>query len=199
MLPKIFDLFTQVERKNSRAQGGLGIGLTLVRSLVEMHGGEVEAKSAGPGQGSEFVVRLPVLKRGEAAVRPREKWSTVISCRVLVVDDSRDSAESLCTLLKLLGATAEAVNDGSAALQALDFYRPQVVVCDIGMPGMDGYQVARRIREHPKNDEVTLIALTGWGQESDRRRSREAGFDYHLVKPVELAALQALLSAISLR
>jgi PAS domain S-box-containing protein len=199
MLQKVFDLFTQVDRTYNRSQGGLGIGLTLVRNLVDKHGGSVEARSAGPGQGSEFVVRLPLAEgrpgpqganqRGDlpAAVAPR---------RILVVDDNLDAADSLAMLLKFLGADVYTVNGGPAAIEALTTYRPSVVLLDIGMPGMDGYEVARRARQHPEGRDVTLIALTGWGQEEDRRRSAEAGIDHHLVKPVELGALEALLDSL---
>ncbi|HEX5046250.1 MAG TPA: PAS domain S-box protein [Gammaproteobacteria bacterium] len=195
MLPKIFDLFTQVGRTHQRTQGGLGIGLTLVRSLVELHGGSVQAWSEGPGKGSEFVVRLPVASEQTApgdqdaglpqAVTPR---------RILVVDDNQDSADSLSILLGLLGADVRAVHDGAGALAALDSFRPDVMLLDIGMPGMDGYELAREARRRPRGKAITLIALTGWGQEEDRRRSKDAGIDYHLVKPVDLAALERLLA-----
>jgi PAS domain S-box-containing protein len=199
MLCKVFDLFAQADRTYDRAQGGLGIGLTLVRSLVDMHGGSVEAKSDGPGHGSEFIVRLP-LAVGRLAVH--EKQRTHIRCesvagrRVLVVDDSSDAAESLTMLLQLLGADVQSSTDGVAALEALETYRPAIVLLDIGMPGMDGYEVARRMRQRSVGQEATLIALTGWGQEEDRRKSKEAGFDHHLVKPVDIGALQALLSSL---
>jgi CheY-like chemotaxis protein/two-component sensor histidine kinase len=187
MLSKVFDLFTQVDRIYSRAQGGLGIGLTLVRSLVEMHGGNVEARSAGPGQGSEFLVRLPLAMRRRGAFeqsRTEGGTAATASRRILVVDDNRDSADSLGMLLKFLGAEVCIANDGPAALEALETYQPSVVFLDIGMPGMDGYEVARRARQWCEDREVTLIALTGWGQEEDLRRSKEAGIDHHLVKPL---------------
>jgi PAS domain S-box-containing protein len=199
MLSKVFDLFTQADRTHDRAQGGLGIGLTLVRSLVDMHGGSVEARSDGPGHGSEFIVRLP-LAVGRLAVQQRRltdsPGESLAGRRVLVVDDSRDAADSLKMLLKLLGADVHSANDGLAALEALETYRPAIVLLDIGMPGMDGYEVARRMRQLSIGQEATLIALTGWGQEEDRRRSKEAGFDHHLVKPVDMGALQALLAAL---
>ncbi len=198
MLPSVFDLFTQVNRSFDRAQGGLGIGLALVKSLVEMHGGSVQAHSEGPGKGSEFVVRLPLaaslLPSGRAKPQPRP--STVLaSRRVLVVDDNRDAAESLGMLLKLLGADVHIVFNGLDALEALTAFRPAVVLLDIGMPSMDGHEVARQIRQRPEFQDVTLIALTGWGQEEDRRLSRTAGFNFHLIKPVDAGALQTLLIA----
>lgn len=199
VLPKVFDLFVQGERSYNRSQGGLGIGLTLVRSIVVMHGGTVEAHSQGPGQGSEFVVRLPLWQGASALPPPPESESpapVLAPRRILVVDDNRDSADSLEMVLQFLGADVQTVYDGPAALQALDSYRPSVVFLDIGMPGMNGYEVAERMREHPDREAITLIALTGWGQKEDLRRSREAGFDCHLVKPVDVDALQALLASL---
>ena len=196
MLPYVFDLFTQVNRSFDRAQGGLGIGLALVKSLVEMHGGSVQAHSEGPGNGSEFVIRMPVAAnpRPAGGVEPKPRPSTVLaSRRVLVVDDNRDAAESLGMLLRLLGADVHVVYDGRDALEAVTAYRPAVVLLDIGMPNMDGHEVARQIRRQPEFQDVTLIALTGWGQEEDRRLSQTAGFNYHLIKPVDAGALQTLL------
>jgi PAS domain S-box-containing protein len=197
MLLKVFDLFTQAERTYDRAQGGLGIGLTLVRSLVEMHGGNVEAKSDGPGRGSEFIVRLPcAVERcgghvpGERAGRPAE----VAPRRILVVDDNHDASHSLAMLLEFLGADVSTANDGPAALAALQTHQPSVVILDIGMPEMDGYEVARRVRELPEGQGVTLVALTGWGQDEDRRKSHEAGFDHHMTKPVDLTKLEKFLA-----
>ncbi len=200
MLPRVFELFTQIDRHADRAQGGLGIGLTLVKSLVEMHGGSVTAESDGPGRGSEFVVRLSLAATrpvGEPAGTADRPTAVLALRRVLVVDDNQDAAESLGMLLKLLGADAHVVYSGTDALEALATYEPAVVLLDIGMPGMNGHEVARRIRQRPELQDLTLIALTGWGQEEDRRRSRAAGFDYHLVKPVDVNALQALLTSLS--
>jgi PAS domain S-box-containing protein len=202
MLPRIFELFTQVDRSADRARGGLGIGLTLVKSLVEMHGGRVEARSDGPGRGCEFVVRLPLAggPRPAAVTGPEDRPPDGLARRrVLVVDDNRDAATSLGMLLRLLGADVHVVYNGADALEALGAYRPSVVLLDIGMPGMDGHEVARRIRERPESRELTLIALTGWGQEGDRRRSQLAGFDHHLTKPADLGALQALLLSLDSR
>ena len=199
MLPSVFELFTQIDRHADRAQGGLGIGLTLVKSLVEMHGGTVQANSAGLGQGSEFVVRLPLVsdkRPAELSGTPEISTSLLKPRRVLVVDDNRDAAESMGILLKLLGADVHVAYSGAEALEALPAYRPDVVILDIGMPGMDGYEVARRIRQQPEFQKVTLIALTGWGQDKDRRQSQTAGFDYHLIKPADVDALQALLALV---
>ncbi len=199
MLPSVFELFTQIDRHADRAQGGLGIGLTLVKSLVEMHGGTVQANSAGLGKGSEFVVRLPLVPDRHPAdfsAAPEISSSLLKPRRVLVVDDNRDAAESMGILLKLLGADVHVAYGGAEALEALPAYRPDVVILDIGMPGMDGYEVARRIRQQPEFQKVTLIALTGWGQDEDRRRSHTAGFDYHLIKPADIDALQALLALV---
>ncbi len=201
MLPRVFDMFTQADHSVTRAQGGLGIGLTLVRRLVEMHGGTVEAHSDGPGKGSEFVVRLPlvgeVAPAGGADGKPQQSAERGPStCRILVVDDNRDSAESLGALLQLLGHDIHLAYDGQTALEAARSLRPQVVVLDIGMPGMSGYEVARRLRQQAEFRTLPLVALTGWGQEEDRRRSEEAGFNYHVVKPVDLDVLGKLLADI---
>jgi PAS domain S-box-containing protein len=199
-LAKVFDMFMQVDRSTTRAQGGLGIGLTLVRSLVEMHGGSVAAISEGPGLGSEFIVRLPLsTEEWTAAQAPSSTAPEGVlpSCRILVVDDNVDSATTLGMLLKFLGADVHLAHDGPAALDAVRKHRPNVVLLDIGMPGMDGYEVARRVREDDEIGDVKLIALTGWGQADDRRRTREAGFDHHLVKPADVTALRALLVSLS--
>jgi signal transduction histidine kinase len=202
MLPKVFDLFTQVDRAIDRSLGGLGIGLTLVRRLTELHGGTVEAFSGGAGQGSEFVVRLPQAPEEKLAhpiVGQGEKdalagAAPVARRRLLVVDDNKDSADSLAMLLRLLGNDVDTAHDGEQALQAVAAYRPDAVLLDIGLPGMSGYDVARAVRVRPELGQPVLIALTGFGSEEDRRQSRESGFNAHLVKPVELTALQALLA-----
>jgi CheY-like chemotaxis protein len=189
----------QVDRATSRSQGGLGIGLTLVRSLVELHNGSVTAESQGPGTGSEFVVRLPLAETESLAARPqstRGPSHILPSRRILVVDDNVDSAKTLGMLLKYLGADVQVVHDGPAALAAIENYRPNVVLLDIGMPGMDGFEVAKRIREREEFASVMLIALTGWGQQDDRRRTHEAGFDHHLVKPADITTLQSLLVSL---
>ena len=198
MLPRIFEPFVQVARRVERSQGGVGIGLTLVRKLVELHGGTVEAYSEGPGRGSEFVVRLPAPiglngERRPPAKEPDRLNHASSRHRVLVVDDNVNAAVSLGMLLKLAGQEVRVAYDGPAAFrQAIDF-RPQLVLLDIGMPGMDGYEVCRRLRRETGLERTTVVALTGWGQDEDRRRSHEAGFDHHIVKPVEPSALQRLL------
>ncbi len=202
MLPHIFELFVQVDHAATRSQGGLGIGLTLVKNLVEMHHGTVEAHSEGLGAGCEFVVRLPLMpqvhrqrieeENGEA---PQESARSS-GHRLLVVDDNRDAADSLAMLLRLQGHEVRVAHDGLAALELAEGYRPEMVFLDIGMPGMDGYEVARRLRRQPGLENIRLAALTGWGQAEDRRRTAEAGFDHHLVKPVEPNALESLLSGL---
>jgi PAS domain S-box-containing protein len=195
-LLRIFDMFSQVDRSIERSTGGLGIGLALVKGLVEMHGGTVAAESGGEGQGSTFTVTLPVLAgaaesealgRGGEAVRGPGR-------RVLVADDNRDGAESLAMLLRLLGHEVRTAHDGLEAVQAAEEFRPEVVLMDVGMPRLNGLDATRRIREQSWGRAVTVIALTGWGQEGDRERSRAAGCDGHLVKPVLLPDLQKLLT-----
>ncbi len=196
MLARVFEMFTQVERSLERSQGGLGIGLTLVRRLVDLHDGSIEVRSDGPGRGSEFVVRLPlVLPPGELPPRssgPRAK--ALSGCRVLVVDDNRDSAETLEMLLRIKANEVRTAHDGLEAVEVAEAFRPELVLLDIGLPKLNGYEVARRIREQPWGRAVTLVALTGWGQDEDRRRSMEAGFDHHVVKPVDFDALEKLLA-----
>jgi PAS domain S-box-containing protein len=197
MLPRVFELFTQAERSLERAQGGLGIGLTLVQRLVQMHGGSVEARSEGPGKGSEFVVRLPAARAGDEGAPGAGEGGQAPAAprsRILVVDDNRDAADSLAVLLRLMGHEVHTAHDGLEAVGAATVLRPDVVLLDIGLPKLNGYDAARRVRQE-RGEGVMLIALTGWGQEEDRRLSREAGFDYHLTKPVELGALQQLLAA----
>jgi signal transduction histidine kinase len=200
VLPVVFEMFMQVDRSANRSQGGLGIGLTLVKKLVELHGGTIAATSAGPGQGSEFTVRLPIVRtHGEMSTLPKERQaSTQLPQRkVLVVDDNQDAAASLAMLLRYLGTNVEVANDGRSALAMIRSSRPDVVLLDIGMPGMDGFEVARQIRSNSENDHIILIALTGWGQAEDRNRTRDAGFNHHLVKPADITALQALLIPVA--
>jgi CheY-like chemotaxis protein len=201
-LDAIFDMFTQLGPSLLPAHGGLGIGLTLVRQLVTMHGGSVEARSAGPGQGSEFVVRLPVLT-GSAAVRaeppPSSARPTGVRRRVLVVDDNQDAAVSLTMLLQLLGHETFLAHDGIEALTALERERPDMAFVDIGLPKLSGHEVCRRVRSESWGNGIVMIALTGWGQDEDRRRSKEAGFDGHLVKPVDHDALAKLLDSLATR
>jgi PAS domain S-box-containing protein len=200
MLPHVFELFVQADHTSTKAQGGLGIGLTLVKNLVEMHGGTVEAKSAGLGKGCEFIIRLPLMV--QESQQPNEKQNgeqkdtPPSGHRLLVVDDNKDAAVSLAMLLRLQGHEVRVAHDGPSALEISKSYQPGVIFLDIGMPGMDGYEVARRIRQHPGLEKVVLAALTGWGQEEDRRRTAEAGFDYHLVKPPEPKAVESLLAEL---
>ncbi len=199
-LSHIFEMFSQVSPALERSQGGLGIGLALVRGLTELHHGTIEAHSSGPGMGSEFIVRLPVLDVRPAAspadAQPEEKPVAGSKHRILVVDDNVDSAQSLGLLLSRLGHEIQLAHDGLEAVQAAGVFHPQVVLLDIGLPKMNGYEAARRIRERPSEAKVTIIALTGWGQEKDKQLASEAGFDHHLTKPVEPAALNKLLSEI---
>jgi signal transduction histidine kinase len=239
LLPVIFNLFTQLDRTTGHAQGGLGIGLALVRRLVEMHGGSVTAHSEGVGRGSQFVLRLPVLSEIEAQLQAEAKWEAEaksddqrielapvgaappipisgpvtalnpfqplpaanaegdrVKRRILLADDNNDALESLATLLELGGHEVVTASNGALALECAERHRPEVMLLDIGMPMLDGYEVARRIRVQPWGQNITLVALTGWGQDSDRRRSREAGFDSHLVKPLDMDKLTELLQRL---
>jgi CheY-like chemotaxis protein/two-component sensor histidine kinase len=197
-LAKLFQIFTRGERSARRNQSGLGIGLALVRRLTEMHGGRVEGASEGVGKGSCFSVRLPLNDRQVAAQKARgHDHSSIDSLSVLVVDDNQDAAASLAMLLRTAGAEVQVAHDGPAALAEFERGEPDVVLLDIGMPDMDGCEVARRLREIAPTHRVALVALTGWGQDEDRRRVREAGFDHHLVKPVDLASLQALMASLA--
>jgi PAS domain S-box-containing protein len=198
MLPRVFEMFTQVQHGSTLSQGGLGIGLTLVRRLVELHDGSIEARSAGPGKGSEFIVRLPVIKAPvpvtPTAVKQSDSQSPKL--KILVVDDNRDAAKMLSMLLKLSGHTTHLEHDGEAAVAAAESFRPDLVLLDLGLPLLSGHDAARRIRSQPWGQSMTLVALTGWGQDEDRRRSSEAGFNYHLVKPVDHAQLNELIATL---
>ncbi len=198
MLPRVFDMFTQVHGDHRGSQSGLGIGLTLVRGLIQLHGGTVTATSDGPGKGSEFTCVLPLAEAAEAGSAPGAKGASPmeIPVRILVVDDNRDAADSMGMLLESVGADVSVVHDGPAALDAIERLHPAVVLLDLGMPGMDGYEVARRVRQSAAFEDVILVALTGWGQEEDRRRSHRAGFDHHLTKPARIEALQAIMPTL---
>ena len=199
-LPRLFEMFSQVAPALERSQGGLGIGLALVKGLVEMHGGSVVASSAGPGKGSQFVVRLPICKgspgpkdlppgNGDGVAHPTKK-------KILVVDDNRDAADSLTMMLRLLGHEIHAAHDGLEAVEAASVFRPDVVLLDIGLPKLNGYEAARRIREQPWGRKMVLVAISGWGQEDDKRHASQAGIDHHLTKPVIPADLERLLAGV---
>ncbi|RTL89034.1 MAG: response regulator [Hyphomicrobiales bacterium] len=196
LLPHVFELFAQVDRTRDRAQGGLGIGLALVRSLVAMHGGDATAESAGPGQGSRFVLRLPLLAQGAARAATDVGVGEVPPApeRVLVIDDNEDAALSMSMLLRAMGAKVRAANDGARGIEAFESFLPGLVFLDLGMPGLDGFETARRLRSSPAGKAATLVALTGWGGEETRRRTREAGFDLHMTKPASLEDIKKALS-----
>jgi len=200
MLPRIFEIFTQVDRSLEKTQGGLGIGLALVRRLVEMHGGSIQASSEGLGKGSEFVVRLPVISvptfPAPWKVDNEPQRASCAPCRIVVADDNEDCATSMGMMLKIMGNEVHVAYDGVQAIKAAEVFRPHVLILDIGMPNLNGYDTARHIREQPWSKDITLVALTGWGQDEDKRRSREAGFDHHLVKPVNLTALEQLVTTV---
>jgi CheY-like chemotaxis protein/two-component sensor histidine kinase len=196
-LPHVFDMFVQADASIERSRDGLGLGLTLVKTLVEVHGGSVEVQSEGLGRGSEFVVRLPILP--DAAAVPRaapEPPPRAPRRRILIVDDNEDGADSLALLLELRGHETAIARDGLEALDTAERFRPDAVLLDIGLPKLNGYEVCRRIREKPWGRDVVLVAVTGWGQDEHRQRSREAGFDTHMVKPVDQTALAKLLASI---
>jgi PAS domain S-box-containing protein len=198
LIPRIFDLFVQGERRLDRSVGGVGVGLTLVRKLVEMHEGTVEARSPGPGKGSEFIVRLPCVEEVRPAARSQEDAEGLTGgppFRILVADDNPDAADALGLLLEMEGDETRVAYDGSSALAVAETFLPDVVLLDIGMPGLDGHEVARKIRADPAMKESLLIAISGWGTAEDRMTSRRAGFDHHLVKPFAIDALEALLRA----
>jgi PAS domain S-box-containing protein len=195
-LSSIFELFTQVDRSLEKSHGGLGIGLTLVKRLVEMHGGSVEAHSEGLGHGARFTARLPVVPLATASAGlsgSERRPAGAVKCRILVADDNRDAAESMGMMLRLMGNEVRTVHDGLRAVEEAAAFRPDVVLLDIGMPGLNGYVAASRIRQQPWGQDMILVAMTGWGQEEDKRRAREAGFSHHLTKPVDIAALAELL------
>jgi CheY-like chemotaxis protein len=199
-LPHVFEMFSQAHCDSVRGQVGLGIGLTMVRSLIELHGGSVEARSEGPGRGSEFIVRLPLAQGlGEAPHGEADGGEAPLEGRrVLVVDDNGDAAESLAMLLQAAGAEVRTAMNGPAGLEAARRFTPHAILLDLGMPGMDGFEVARRLRAEPGQERALLVALTGWGQEEDRRRTRDSGFDHHLTKPVDVDQLLDILGRIKM-
>jgi CheY-like chemotaxis protein len=200
-LTRIFEMFTQIDTSLGRSHGGLGIGLTMVKTFVEMHDGTVEAHSDGMGKGSEFVVRLPLLAQESSLQQPQNSQSVNIATnarrRILVVDDNRDSTESLAMLMSLSGHEVFTAYDGLEAVEAAAKFQPDVILMDIGLPNLNGYHAASRIRKQQSRGKVVLVALTGWGQESDRQRSQEAGFNAHLVKPVNYDDLMKLLAELA--
>jgi CheY-like chemotaxis protein len=195
-LPRVFDMFAQVQSNRDRSEGGLGIGLALAKGLIELHSGVIEARSAGLGRGSEFTVRLP---RRPVTEQPQPPSGTAPAThvttpqRVLVADDNRDSGKTLAALLRIDGHEVMVVHDGPGALSAFEAFQPEVALLDIGMPGLNGYEVALRMRRSPSGAPLKLIAITGWGQESDKERAFAAGFDHHLTKPVDPQRLAELL------
>ena len=197
-LPRLFQKFSQVAPALERSQGGLGLGLALVHGIVTLHDGKVEARSSGVGRGSEFIVRLPVVSIGAAAIEPPAEPASrpVVSRRVLVVDDNRDSAESLALLLRLTGHLVETAHDGAEALDAAERFQPDAILLDLGMPRLSGYEVCERIRARPWGQSILMIAQTGWGQAQDRARTLEAGFDAHLTKPIDPDVVQQLLATL---
>lgn len=201
MLPHIFELFVQADHTSAKAQGGLGIGLTLVKNLIEMHGGSISAQSEGLGRGAEFTVRLPLATKPVELTRRDEiaRQTHGQAHRIMVVDDNRDAALSLSMLLKLDGHHVTVAHDGKTALELAASVVPEAIFLDIGMPGMDGFEVARRIRATPQLAKIRLVALTGWGQQEDRRRTFEAGFDFHLVKPPEPADINGIMQSLNHR
>jgi signal transduction histidine kinase len=199
-LTSIFELFSQLDRSLEKSQGGLGIGLNIVKRLVEMHGGTIDARSDGPGRGSEFAVRLPVAADAAPPLPTAERDGPAAPdspLRVLIVDDNADGADSLAIILRIVGNDTRTAYDGQEGVELAEAFRPDVVLFDIGMPKLNGYEACRRVRERPWASSVVLIAVTGWGQEEDRQRSRDAGFDHHMVKPVDPNALMKLLAELS--
>jgi len=198
LLPRIFDLFTQAERSLDRSEGGLGIGLALVRRLVELHHGTVDAHSS-PGRGSEFVVCLPVADSATVSSPAGDTRLTLPSGsrRVLVVDDNVDAAESLAHLLRASRHEVRTAHDGPTAVAAALDFRPDMMLLDIGLPGLDGYEVAQKVRQESSLGRVVLVAMTGYGQDTDKERSRAAGFDHHLVKPADFSQVKQILATVS--
>jgi CheY-like chemotaxis protein len=199
LLPHIFDLFVQEDRSLERSRGGLGIGLTVVRRLVERHGGTISARSQGPGHGSEFIIRLPIAAlptSSATTAAPTAAVAKMASHRILVVDDNVDAAESLAVLLRLWGHQVRVAHTGPEALKVAHESHPEMLILDIGLPEMSGYEVARRLRQQPQFGKAIIVAVTGYGQAEDRRRTEEAGFDHHLTKPVDPAALESLVRSL---
>jgi CheY-like chemotaxis protein len=200
MLPRVFELFTQVDHSIEKSQSGLGVGLTVVRRLVEMHEGTVEARSNGNGMGSEFIVRLPIVlpeSYDQQHEIPESDAHPITARRLLVVDDNWDAANSLAEMLRMMGHDVQTASDGLEAIALAGDLLPDIIFLDIGMPTLNGYDACRRIRQEPWGRNLYVVALTGWGQEEDRARSRDAGFDAHLVKPLEPKTLLKLLAEMA--
>jgi len=199
-LDSIFEMFAQVEEALSRSRGGLGIGLNLAKRLVEMHGGSIRAHSDGVDKGSEFIVRLPIVVEPATEVdraSPSSNGRLGSELRILVVEDNQDAAESLAVVLRLTGHSVWVAYDGEQAVAIAEGIQPQVTLCDVGLPKMNGYDVARALRRQPGGESMLLIAVTGWGQEHDKRKTSEAGFNRHMVKPVDVPALLQMLESVS--
>jgi CheY-like chemotaxis protein len=200
MLPRLFQMFSQDARAMQKSQGGLGIGLSLVRSLVGLHGGTVEAASEGPGRGSTFTIRIPCLPAQASAPAPADADAApaggAAGLKVLLVDDNVDAATTLAAMLDMLDYRTRTVHSGLDVLPAAQAFEPDVVLLDIGLPGLSGYDVARQLRADPQVAQTWIIAVTGWGAEADRQRGRDAGFDHHLTKPVNVEELLALLRGV---
>jgi len=200
MLSKIFEMFAQVDQTLEKSQSGLGIGLTLARRLIEMHGGKIEAHSDGPGQGSEFIVylaaALSVVPQNPRTINENDAAYAPNQCRILIADDNEDSVMSMALLLASMGNEVRTVNDGLEAVHVAAEFEPDVIILDIGMPKLNGYEACRRVREQPFGERIVMIALSGWGQDEDKRRSQDAGFNYHFVKPVDPSKLESLLSQL---
>jgi CheY-like chemotaxis protein len=196
MLPTMFELFAQGDRSLARSEGGLGIGLTIVKKLVELHGGSIVARSEGVGKGSEFTIRLPAAKTPAVSKLQSSRSAETANkkARILVVDDNVDTVRGLERLLKLIGHETARAHDGHEALQLARKFRPEFILLDIGLPGMDGYEVAARMRQEEWCKDAVIVAVSGYGQDEDRRRSTEAGFDHHLIKPIDHDALLSLIS-----
>jgi CheY-like chemotaxis protein len=194
-LPRIFEMFSQIDHSLEKSQGGLGIGLCLVKRFVELHGGSIDARSDGLGKGSEFVVRLPVVVDAEVPQEPTaaQRLHMKSSQRILIVDDNKDGADSLSMMLKILGNDTLTAYDGEEAVEKAVEFQPDAILLDIGLPKLNGYEACRQIREQMNGKKMLIIAQTGWGQDEDRQRTHDAGFDYHLVKPVNLTDLNKIL------
>jgi CheY-like chemotaxis protein len=198
LLPHLFEAFTQADRSLDRAKGGLGLGLSLVKGLVELHGGKVHASSGGPGRGAEFVVELPLQSEPAALLgMPVAPKVAETRLRILVVEDNRDAADSLRMLLELYGYDVAVAYTGPTGVERAKEWKPDVVLCDIGLPGLDGYGVVRELRQNQTTAKARMIAVTGYGGDEDRQRSQEAGFDQHLTKPVDPVVLQGIVAASS--